>query len=140
MMIQDGCFILELMCCSATLVDDYAPYDPIFRNHRKLHVMAFLRLDMLLLENQVPLLVLETLLAVDGKSKQEENWLNKLIHHIFFRDGLVTNVGKCLHILDVYQKTLLLEVPRPEKHHKKGHNESHKAKFILCPQKQIFRK
>lgn len=75
MMILDGCFMLEILR-AATIqdrdidnpddedVDDYALNDPVFSNHGKLYIMPYLKRDMLMLENQLPMLLLNTLLAV----------------------------------------------------------------------------
>lgn len=65
MMILDGCFILELMRTTAKLklkqagaTPPYAPNDPIFSNHDGLYLRPLLKRDMLMLENQIPLLLL----------------------------------------------------------------------------------
>ena len=70
MMIVDGCFLLEVM--RATNLDgsrknagDYAPNDPIFSHHGVLYMVPYIRRDMLMLENQLPLLLLERLVAVE---------------------------------------------------------------------------
>ncbi|KAL6654780.1 hypothetical protein ACP70R_008245 [Stipagrostis hirtigluma subsp. patula] len=68
MMIVDGCFLLEVMRVAGAAgkhVDDYAPDDPIFSRHGVLYMMPYIRRDMLMLENQLPLLLLETLVAVE---------------------------------------------------------------------------
>ena len=64
MMIVDGCFLLEVM--RATNLDgsgknagDYAPNDPIFSRHGELYMFPYIRRDMLVIENQLPLLVLD---------------------------------------------------------------------------------
>ena len=70
MMVVDGCFLLEVM--RATNLDgsgknagDYAPNDPIFSHHGVLYMVPYIRRDMLMLENQLPLLLLERLVAVE---------------------------------------------------------------------------
>ncbi|EYU23678.1 hypothetical protein MIMGU_mgv1a006652mg [Erythranthe guttata] len=116
MMILDGCFILEILRTtdSATHThhstqthdqttssnatnhsEDYASNDPIFSTHGKLYIVPYLKRDMLMLENQIPMLVLEKLVFVQN-----------------------ANVVKCFHILDVYRKSLLSEEPRSKKHTK----------------------
>ena len=70
LMILDGCFMLEILRNAAHVLDDYAPNDPIFSDHGRLHVVPYIKRDMLMLENQLPMLVLEKLVAVEhGKSK-----------------------------------------------------------------------
>ena len=65
LMVLDGCFMLEVLC----YYDDfghsgnYASNDPIFSTHGILHVMRYIRRDMLLLENQLPMQVLIELAA-----------------------------------------------------------------------------
>ncbi|KAJ7969366.1 UPF0481 protein [Quillaja saponaria] len=115
LMILDGCFMLEIL---RTVTDhflehsDYATNDPIFSNHGKLHFMPYIRRDMLMLENQLPMLVLDTLLAVEQPNKGQENeeLINKLILK-FCSPGAATipRMGKCLHVLDVYRKNIVLE-------------------------------
>ncbi|MBA0814284.1 hypothetical protein Gohar_020124, partial [Gossypium harknessii] len=66
LMIVDGCFMLEILRSATHTMDDYAPNDPIFSNHGKIHVMPFIKRDMLMLENQLPIPVLYSLVAVDS--------------------------------------------------------------------------
>lgn len=62
MMIHDGCFMLEILhCASMTKFDDYASKDPIFSSHGNLYIMPLIRRDMLMLENQLPMLLLQKL-------------------------------------------------------------------------------
>lgn len=49
-----------------SLVRDYAANDPIFSKHGKLYIVPYLKRDMLMLENQIPMLVLEKLVAVQN--------------------------------------------------------------------------
>ena len=69
MMIVDGCFLLEVMKATEedgrNNVSDYAPNDPIFSHHGVLYMVPYIRRDMLMLENQLPLLLLEKLVAVE---------------------------------------------------------------------------
>ncbi|KAI3932331.1 hypothetical protein MKW98_025051 [Papaver atlanticum] len=79
LMIFDGCFMLEIL--QWLLVSDsdkaapavsaftgsvdecyYADNDPIFSRHGKLYLLSYIRRDMLMLENQLPILLLKTLL------------------------------------------------------------------------------
>jgi hypothetical protein len=69
MLIVDGCFLLEAIRVAKDVgvgggSDGYASSDPVFSRHGVLYVMPFIRRDMLMLENQLPLLVLERLVAV----------------------------------------------------------------------------
>nr|CAB3491695.1 unnamed protein product [Digitaria exilis] len=66
MLVVDGCFLLELMMVAGAGEDEgrssggggggYAPNDPVFSRHGMLYMVPFIRRDMLMLENQLPLL------------------------------------------------------------------------------------
>lgn len=76
LMILDGCFVLELLlgvsdrnvCCSSSPPASdccYDTNDPIFGSRAERHgVVTYVKLDMLLLENQIPLLILEKLIQI----------------------------------------------------------------------------
>lgn len=66
LMILDGCFMLEILRTSTSVLDDYASNDPIFSNHGKLYLMPYIKRDMLMLENQLPMLVLDRLVHVEN--------------------------------------------------------------------------
>lgn len=65
LMMLDGCFMIEVLRICTEKCNDYSPKDPIFSQHGKVHLMPYIRRDMLMLENQIPLLVLQRLLAVE---------------------------------------------------------------------------
>ncbi|KAG9447379.1 hypothetical protein H6P81_013507 [Aristolochia fimbriata] len=74
LMILDGAFVLEIMKTATGKSNDYPPDDPIFGDHGNLYYVPFIRRDMLLIENQIPMLVLMTLLHVhDQKPHQAED-------------------------------------------------------------------
>ncbi|WCJ18159.1 hypothetical protein M5689_000534 [Euphorbia peplus] len=119
MMILDGCFMLEIFKWYAYELDDYATNDPVFSDRGKIYMMPRIMLDMLMLENQLPLLLLHKLIAVQssGQQKDEEDTVTHLILKFCFPcSRAVSNVGKCLHVLDVYRKALV------QKHGKKHHH------------------
>ncbi|CAK9162400.1 unnamed protein product [Ilex paraguariensis] len=104
LMIVDGCFMLEIFRAAIQTPADYDAEDPIFGNHGKLHIMPFIKRDMLMLENQLPMLVLHNLLAI---SKKDDKPVQKLI--LNFCDPARQNLpamGNCLHVLDMYRKSL----------------------------------
>lgn len=70
LMILDGCFILEILRVHDCVSDDYADNDPVFGQHGKLYVMPYIKRDMLMLENQLPMLVLHTLIEVEFGTTQ----------------------------------------------------------------------
>lgn len=83
MMLLDGCFLLEVMRTAAAAeaaaaeeekrepevgegdceLCDYAVNDPVFSRHGELYMFPYIRRDMLVIENQLPLLVLQKLAA-----------------------------------------------------------------------------
>ncbi|XP_058194330.1 UPF0481 protein At3g47200-like [Rhododendron vialii] len=121
LMILDGCFMLEVLRTSTLEMDDYSVNDPIFSKHGKLHVVPYIRRDMMMLENQLPMLLLTTLVAVEKEEgteiaiKDHEEFVNKLIREFCFPNPwfpLDSSIGKCLHLLDVYRSSLLMEDTR----------------------------
>lgn len=88
MMILDGCFMLEILRVATNsdadnlgddVADDYASNDPIFSNHGKLYIMPYLKRDMLMLENQLPMLLLYTLVA----ATKDENDPSRVMIHVY---------------------------------------------------------
>jgi hypothetical protein len=73
MMVLDGCFLLEVMRAAAEAAQGdgdgegvgggYAANDPVFSRHGELYVFPYVRRDMLMIENQLPLLVLQRIVA-----------------------------------------------------------------------------
>ncbi|XP_058194523.1 UPF0481 protein At3g47200-like [Rhododendron vialii] len=138
MMILDGCFMLEVLRNNTQTVDqkstqtvnDYVANDPIISNHGKLHIVPSIRRDMLMLENQLPMLLLTTLL--DEETKQDEEFVNKLILQFCCgntRFAAYPSMGKCLHLLDVHRKILLWPDTRKAK---TGHQTKSWWNWNLC--------
>ncbi|XP_059655081.1 UPF0481 protein At3g47200-like [Cornus florida] len=144
LMILDGCFMLEILRAAATLrmadndpifsyvhgkVADYADNDPIFSAHGDLYIMPYIKRDMLMLENQLPMLVLSRLLAVqDEKAMEHEELVNVLI--LNFCSLTKNKLGKCLHVLDVYRKSLLWgETPKKSR---KTHKFVNVKNWSIC--------
>ncbi|XP_030452033.1 UPF0481 protein At3g47200-like [Syzygium oleosum] len=118
LMITDGCFMLEILRTRTEEVNDYEPNDPIFSNHGKFYVSLVIERDMLLLENQLPMLVLDRLVAVCGDMK-EDNYINRLILNFYFPSANNPTMGKCLDDLDLRRK----RTPMDTKKKDKGKNE-----------------
>ncbi|KAL0372301.1 UNVERIFIED_CONTAM: hypothetical protein Scaly_0911700 [Sesamum calycinum] len=114
----------------------YAPNDPLFNKHGQLYMLPFLRQEMLLLENQVPLLVLLKLLAVENKISRIEphEYANKLILRFYspgtplrFKKSKFDNLrdisfhGKTLRLpkffVDTDTKSILLNLIAFERFH-----------------------
>ncbi|MBA0856712.1 hypothetical protein Goshw_001946 [Gossypium schwendimanii] len=66
LMILDDCLMLEISCLGTHTMEDYAETDPIFSNHGQIHIIPFIKRDMLMLENQLPMQVLHSLVDVDS--------------------------------------------------------------------------
>ncbi|XP_058092803.1 UPF0481 protein At3g47200-like [Magnolia sinica] len=108
LMILDGCFMLEIFRNSDNNIsNDYADNDPIFSKHGRLCKLPNIKRDMLMIENQLPLLLLKTLVAVERRAPQDDESINKLVFEFFTSCPLVYAMGPCLHVLDVVRKSML---------------------------------
>ncbi|XP_077218790.1 UPF0481 protein At3g47200-like [Tasmannia lanceolata] len=107
MMLLDGCFMLEVLYTANGISNTYASKDPIFSSHGKVHKMPYIKRDMLRVENQLPLLVLDKLVAVEKGTPKNDEFINKLILKFCNPSTLDTNIGPCLHVLDVFRKSML---------------------------------
>ncbi|KAL0421657.1 UNVERIFIED_CONTAM: hypothetical protein Slati_3188600 [Sesamum latifolium] len=127
-MIVDGCFVLEILRTTTTTTgtaattqtdhkpQDYAWNDPIFSKHGRIYMVPYLRRDMLMLENQLPMRVLEQLVSIQNDDFFKEGKLRKRILDFFDqRESYTEQLDKCLHMLDVYRRSLLGKEPQPEK-------------------------
>ncbi|XP_039159009.1 UPF0481 protein At3g47200 [Eucalyptus grandis] len=128
-MITDGCFMLEIMrtVTSGEKNNGYAPDDPIFSIHRLEYIAPYIKRDMLLLENQLPLLVLYQLVAIANDGKEDN--VNELIGKFCFphEKKEFKGLDSCLHVMDVFRQGLLMgpkevedvrkeQDPRPQGH------------------------
>ncbi|XXG78797.1 hypothetical protein AAC387_Pa08g2660 [Persea americana] len=111
LMVMDGCFMLEILLTNEGVSNNYASNDPIFSNHGKLYNMPYIRRDMLMIENQIPLLVLEKLVEVDENKPKIS--INKLILKFCNASTSTFNVGNGLHVLDIVRKSML-QGPKPQ--------------------------
>uniref|UniRef100_A0A0E0LTZ0 Uncharacterized protein n=1 Tax=Oryza punctata TaxID=4537 RepID=A0A0E0LTZ0_ORYPU len=118
-MVTDGCFLLEVMRTAEVdgEVDDYAANDPVFSRHGELYVFPYVRRDMLMMENQLPLLVLQRLVAVvRGPHKAKDDVINDMVLRFvsMTRDPPpITGGGLALHPIDVCHRSLLHGTPPP---------------------------
>ncbi|XP_044953454.1 UPF0481 protein At3g47200-like [Hordeum vulgare subsp. vulgare] len=117
MMIFDGCFLLEVMRCTAAdgkQVGDYANNDPIFSPHGILYMVPYIRRDVLMLENQLPLLLLQKLVEVESGKPPNDDFINRMVLKFLAQSsGLPLGIGLGLHPLDVFRRSMLTG-----KHHK----------------------
>ncbi|KAL4189499.1 hypothetical protein AMTRI_Chr08g165670 [Amborella trichopoda] len=105
MLLLDGCFLLEL---HRTTIDKdtsgYADNDPVFGPNRADFFADNKTEDLLLLENQIPLLVLQTLLDPLGKSPDAAE-AHKVAYELYWSDECNSTDIKGMHPLHVYQMT-----------------------------------
>ncbi|KAM3317537.1 hypothetical protein ACQJBY_035319 [Aegilops geniculata] len=112
MMIFDGCFLLEVMRCTAAdgkQVGDYAHNDPIFSRHGILYMVPYIRRDMLMLENQLPLLLLQKLVGVESGKPPNDDFINRMVLKFLAQSSgpLPPGIGLELHPLDVFRRSML---------------------------------
>ncbi|XP_052170365.1 UPF0481 protein At3g47200-like [Diospyros lotus] len=132
LMIVDGCFMLEILrATSPEFESDYSNNDPIFGPHGKLYAMPFIRRDMLLLENQLPMLVLFKLKGIEEYAEDDMETLNKLILEFCGHGAHGSKMGKRLHILDLYRKSLLYKGPKPPKSTKPKDSQGHDSTTVV---------
>ncbi|XP_038979367.1 UPF0481 protein At3g47200-like [Phoenix dactylifera] len=75
--------------------------------------LPYIRRDMLVMENQLPLLVLKKLLEVEGlQSDVDDVSINKMVLRFFEVEKYIPITGLGLHPLDVYRKSLLHGTPQ----------------------------
>ncbi|KAH9613646.1 hypothetical protein KSS87_018223 [Heliosperma pusillum] len=114
-MVLDGCFILELLQCS-----------PKAENRNDLEAIIFNRtliddilLDMVMMENQIPLFVLDRLLEIINMNVGDKIWEGDELHigtpmsttELKEKKSSLRS-KKCLHILDVFRQSLLYQGPQ----------------------------
>ncbi|KAI3979299.1 hypothetical protein MKX01_020507 [Papaver californicum] len=148
LMMLDGCFMLEILRTATGIIDDYASNDPIFSYHCKLNLMPYIRRDMLLLQNQLPMLLLDTLLSVEtaggagsttnGDEPKDEEFLNRIIIRFFTPYRPTHIVGNCRHVLDVYRKNLLYKEPQNKPHKTHVHDRSEYSFDIIRSARELY--
>ncbi|CAO2141955.1 unnamed protein product [Urochloa humidicola] len=102
MMVTDGCFLLEVMW---RRFNDYAPGDPVFSRHAAANIAAFVQRDMLMVENQLPLLVLHRIASVVVVPAPSEDSINMEVLKflgIYHPGAAAGQLG--LHPLDIYRR------------------------------------
>ncbi|CAH9089988.1 unnamed protein product [Cuscuta epithymum] len=130
-MVLDGCFVLELFQGAAGGFKDlgYGRNDPVFAMRGSMHSI---QRDMIMLENQIPLFVLDTLYSIqsgdlDPKGGVVANLAVRFFDPLMPSDEPLTKsgmnrLGKSfdpltdlagLHCLDVFRRSLLRTGPKP---------------------------
>lgn len=85
LMLTDGCFMLEVMRLDSEHCKRYyAPSDPFFGPHALQRKVPYMRRDMLILENQLPILVFKKLVSVEMNVNEEVTINHPFIYiHIY---------------------------------------------------------
>lgn len=137
MMVLDGCFVLELFRGASEGFTrlGYPRNDPVFAMRGSMHSI---QRDMIMLENQLPLFILDRLLGLQFGKPEQKELVAKLALRFFDplmptdepltkgeRNKLESSLGNAnifyplsdqggLHCLDVFRKSLLRSGPKPE--------------------------
>ncbi|KAK1294796.1 UPF0481 protein [Acorus calamus] len=96
LMILDGCFMLEILRTATDSFSkhDYAENDPIFSPHGTLHMVPYIKRDMLMLENQLPL--------------RHVDQIHRLILRFYAPTrSIPATTVLSLHVLDMFRKSFL---------------------------------
>ncbi|KAI3875908.1 hypothetical protein MKX03_024728 [Papaver bracteatum] len=111
LMLLDGVFLLEFLSVTRgnQKYSDYAATDPIFGHEGHVLIYEVIMQDLLMHTNQVPYLVLSTLLSVS------EGLPEKSIQSILSWMMFAPKIEPGLHLLDMYLKGLLAVGQRAEK-------------------------
>lgn len=136
MMVLDGCFVLELFrgVCEGFEQLGYPRNDPVFAMRGSMHSI---QRDMIMLENQIPLFILDRLLGLQLGDPDQKGLVAKLTLQFFDplmptdepltksdRNKLESSLGYTttfdplsdqggLHCLDVFRRSLLRSGPQP---------------------------
>ncbi|OAY78082.1 UPF0481 protein, partial [Ananas comosus] len=105
LMMVDGCFMLETACLSGNCASN----DPIFSRHGLLYIFPCIRSDMLIIENQLPLLAAPE----EARCCRNRTTAGTLVLEFLATASqpLAAGVGLGLHPLDVFRKSMLLQSP-----------------------------
>lgn len=77
----DGCFLIEILrSFKGKTIGDYDVHDPVFSSSGLEGLFTHLIRDMLMIENQLPLVVLERLLGMgNGKTAEEVSFSSFIV-------------------------------------------------------------
>ncbi|KAI3877690.1 hypothetical protein MKW98_020171 [Papaver atlanticum] len=120
LMLIDGVFLFEFLSVIRGNQNnyDYATHDPVFGYEGHMLIYDTVMQDLLLMENQLPYLVLSILLSVsEGLPEQS---INSILSWMMF----APKKGPGLHLLDMYMKGLLDE-SQPAKKKEQDEDKTH---------------
>ncbi|CAH1448817.1 unnamed protein product [Lactuca virosa] len=105
MMLRDGCFVLFFIDCIAS-----RPNTMLMLNNEYLGALGFMHVarDILLLENQIPFIVLQVLLDLRFPKDRGERILNEFFNYLNYgeittREEKVLEKKQPLHLLELYR-------------------------------------
>lgn len=110
MMVTDGCALIEIIRSLASHLGlqatgsyydqvDYPPTDPVFGSNSLLYGMPFIVRDLLTMENQVPMALLVTLLAVQTGRADKASFV--LLSFLLLFQMHPYNESKLIHLLEI---------------------------------------
>ncbi|KAL5205126.1 hypothetical protein ABZP36_009997 [Zizania latifolia] len=110
LMVTDGCFFLEVMrmfSLEGNVEEDYGSNDPIFSKHGYLYLKDDIISDVLLIENQLPLLLLRKLMFLmpDPNTFQINDLAYIIMGNSPLKSALPVDDHQVLHPLDILQKS-----------------------------------
>nr|XP_018676075.1 PREDICTED: UPF0481 protein At3g47200-like isoform X1 [Musa acuminata subsp. malaccensis] len=116
LMILDGCFMLEIIRVATKKPDDgghgYEMDEPIFSDHGNLYTVPCIKRDMMMIENQLPLLVLYKLVFVEG-GRNCVKVVNELVLKFWGKPSTVEEEHLLLeerrHLLDLLRLSRLVK-------------------------------
>ncbi|XP_040384674.1 UPF0481 protein At3g47200-like [Oryza brachyantha] len=112
LMVTDGCFLLDMIWTFRHEEEEevYGSDDPVYSKHGCLYLKDYVISDMLVIENQLPLLLLQRLKFVAGPDTFPDedgdihHWVIQLLSYVITPITPVDDMG--LHPLDVLQKSI----------------------------------
>lgn len=121
LMVLDGSFLLELFLSSTSehncgsgdspaMQWCYSADDPIFgacQERMRSGIVSYVKLDMLLVENQIPLIILEKLSSIAGLNVNLNGLIRSFYGFQHEEDACMLTEALGLHVLDVYRKACL---------------------------------
>ncbi|XP_068636420.1 UPF0481 protein At3g47200-like [Aristolochia californica] len=106
LMVLDGCFILEILRSNGKAVFDYCHNDPVFSVHGIHGAGLYILPDLLKVENQMPLLALERIVAVEKCTEHKPFEYIMTLSRASYNYNIdqTVEMGKCQHLLDMTRK------------------------------------
>ncbi|KAH7663961.1 hypothetical protein IHE45_14G090100 [Dioscorea alata] len=113
LMMIDGCFMLEVLRFNCKSPETHhTANDPIFSDHASQHKLPYIKRDMLMLENQLPLLAIKVLIHAEKADQRNSPMTDREINNKVFKflkmEDMIDKTSTLgLHILDLYRKGMI---------------------------------